>query len=218
MPLDPVRRPEEFGTVLTAWLARDTERRDARLRADAAYTLANFYSPDRLVGAANAFDLLSDEAVPRKTELPPAVAEAKCQCQAIVRKLDASEARSSLLNAIGRLGQATLKQKVRHRANFVTTAAGPGYFADLPLVCDRAVECRNHFVHCSPVKFDVTSGAILQFLTDTLEFVFCASEYVELGWNLLRMLKAGSSMTHPFGTYSVMYELNLQSLRASLKS
>jgi hypothetical protein len=218
VPLDPIRRPVEFETLLKSWFARDPERRDARIRADAAYTQEDFYSPDRLVGAANAFDLLPDDAVPKKTELPLAVATAKNQCQDIAGKLAASEMRDSLLNALGRLGQSTLKQKVRHRANIITTATGPGYFAELLFVCDRAVDCRNHYVHGSPIKFDVTSGAILQFLTNTLEFVFCASEFIEMSWDLLRLLKAGNTMTHPFGTYAVTYNPNLQTLKVGMKS
>jgi hypothetical protein len=219
LPLDPVRRPEEFKAVLTSWLARDAERCEARVRIDDAWARGNHYSIDRLVGAANAFDLLPESAAPRRVALSPEVKGAAKSCQAKFRELSASDERESLLRAIGRLGRATLKQKVRHRASIIIAATGNQYFSSLDLVCNQAVEARNRYVHGSSVEFDLASPSrVFGFLTDTLEFVFAASEFIESGWDILRALKAGTTMTHPFGTYAATYRENLEALRASMRS
>jgi hypothetical protein len=131
LPLDPINRPDEFLAVLKSWLAGDQERRAARVRADDSFTRQTFYPIDRLVGAANAFDLLPESAVPDRVGLTAEVLAAKKQCKAIFRELPNSDERESLLRALGRLGQVTLKQKIRHRANIITRATGNDYFQSL---------------------------------------------------------------------------------------
>lgn len=206
-------------TVLGSWLAADKERRAARVRADDSFTRQFFYPIDRLVGVANAFDLLPASVVPDRVELTAEVQGAKKQCKDLFLALPRSDERESLLRAIGRLGHPTLKQKIRHRANVITNACGNEYFQSLDYVCDHAVDCRNHFVHGSPVKFDLDPPSPhFGFLTDTLEFTFVASELIEAGWDIRRFLKKGTSMTHPFATYAVHYNVNVQALRASVKA
>jgi hypothetical protein len=218
LPLNPIDHSDEFVAVLKSWLAVDAERRFARVRADDSFAHKNVYTVDRLVGAANAFDLLPESAVPQSVALSPELLAAKKQCKAAFRGLPESDERESLLRAIGHLGHAMLKQKVRHRANIITRATGNQYFQSLDYVCNQAVECRNHYVHGSPVKFDLEPPSRhFGFLTDALEFVFAASELIESGWDIVRFLKTGTSMTHPFGVYAVTYNENLQSLRVSAK-
>jgi hypothetical protein len=53
-------------------------------------------------------------------------------------------------------------------------------------------------------------------LTNTLEFVFGASELVEAGWDIQRFAGGGSTGTHPFGSYLVSYKSNLEALKAQL--
>jgi len=215
LPLDSIQRPEEFVAVLQSWLARDQDRSIARARIDDTRAQGNRYSVDRLVAAANAFDHLPESAVPKSVALTPEVAAAKQACEEIVRALQPCDERQSLLSALGRLGTASLKQKVRHRAGLIIGAAG-GRFPDLDFVCNQAVNCRNHFVHGSDFTFDLKAPSSNQsFLTDTLEFVFTASELIEAGWNLGRFLDTPTSMSHPFGSYRIHYAVNLNTLRAS---
>jgi len=217
LPLNPMGHSAEFVAVLKAWLAADAQRRVARVRADDSFAHQHVYSVDRLVGAANAFDLLREPAVPQSAALSPELLAVKKECNALFLKLPKSDERESLLRAIGRLGYATLKQKVRYRAMFITSAAGD----KLPLldwVCNQAVECRNHFVHGGIFKFELEApSGNLGFLTDTLEFVFAASELTEAGWDINRFLSTPTSMSHPFGAYRVCYKENLEGLRASAK-
>ena len=64
LPLDAVHRPDEFVRVLKSWLQADGDRREARVRIDDSSSFVNTYPIDRLVAAANAFDILPDSAVP----------------------------------------------------------------------------------------------------------------------------------------------------------
>ncbi|HEY5056086.1 MAG TPA: HEPN domain-containing protein [Acidobacteriaceae bacterium] len=122
------------------------------------------------------------------------------------------------VRALGRLGKASLKQKVRHRAQIITAAAADK-FPSLDFVCDRAIECRNYFVHGSSFRFQLEHPSSNQsFLTDTLEFVFTASELIEAGWDIKRFLDTPTSMSHPFGTYRVRYKESLQALQASAET
>jgi hypothetical protein len=74
-------------------------------------------------------------------------------------------------------------------------------------------------VHGSDVKFDLRPPSpAFVFLTETLEFVFIASEFVEFGWDIRRMIAKGSSMTHPFGTFLVNYQPRLRELQANVAS
>ena len=69
LPLDPIRRSAEFANVLSRWLAADSERLAARSRFHSSFALQSYYTVDRLIGAANSFDLLPESAVPDKVAL-----------------------------------------------------------------------------------------------------------------------------------------------------
>jgi hypothetical protein len=140
--------------------------------------------------------------------------KAKTDSQKIFATLPYSYERDSVLNALGRVGKATLKHKTRHRGRIVMNAFG-GRPSELPLVLDAAVDCRNHYVHGTPLRIDYNKiSDVLVFLTNTLESVFGASELVEAGWDIQRFAGRGSTMTHPYGSYLVTYKSNLEALKA----
>lgn len=58
VPLDPIRRQGEFVSSVQRWLQLDVTRRDARLRHANCAQKGGRYSFDRIVAAANMFDLL----------------------------------------------------------------------------------------------------------------------------------------------------------------
>jgi hypothetical protein len=122
-----------------------------------------------------------------------------------------------VLGALGRLGTATLKHKARSRGQIVLTAASE-YFPDLILVLEESINCRNHYVHGGPSKIDYRSHFFetVPFFTNTLEFVFAASDLIEAGWLIKPWRQAGTTMSHPFGTYCAYYKYNLQALKALL--
>lgn len=60
LPLRPSQEPDQFKNVLANWLTRNDDWRDARLRFEASFAYQRRYGTDRLVCAANMFDLLPD--------------------------------------------------------------------------------------------------------------------------------------------------------------
>ena len=70
-------------------------------------------------------------------------------------------------------------------------------------------------MHGSPALFDYQENITeLAFITDTLEFVFAASDLLDLGWNLEGWMSEGQSMSHPFSAYIINYAENMRRLKA----
>ena len=158
LPIQAAHTPEYFASVLTAWLARDHDWRSARFRFSTAFSLQRQFTIDRLVGAANMFDILPASAVPADMPLTEEIENARTASRELFKSLPPSPERDSVLNALGRLGKASLKRKVRARAKLILDRV-PARFPELELVIDEAVDCRNYFVHGSNAKMDYSVGA-----------------------------------------------------------
>lgn len=216
LPLDPVGRRTEFESVLANWLEADPKRRDARTRFTGCWSKFDYYDADRIVAAANMFDLLPADAVPQRNTLPADLQEARDRCIEILDKLPKGIERDSALGALKRLKTASLPRKVLNRVAIVQRAAGDRY-PELELVVREAVKCRNHYVHGSKEKIDyVRRGDLVAFLTDTLEFVFAASELVEAGWGVSPQSWEASGWGHPFARFRSSYAIGLAQLKAAL--
>lgn len=216
MLLMPIEDPEEFSRVLRFWLDKYDERQDARDRFHSSFAMQRRYTVDRLVACANMFDILPRSAVPRDADLTADLLKAKTNSQKLFETLPHSYERDSVLNALGRVGKATLKHKARHRGQIVVDALG-GRPQELFFVLDAAVNCRNHYVHGTPSKIDYSKNFdLVIFFTNTLEFVFGASELIEAGWDMRRFAARGTTMTHPYGSYLVGYKRNLDDLKSLL--
>jgi|HubBroStandDraft_2_1064218.scaffolds.fasta_scaffold18838_2 hypothetical protein len=214
--LDPVRQPGEFSRVLASWLDRDDSWRDARARFSNCFAKQNSYDIDRLIGAANMFDILPSGAVPSDVQLSKELEDAKLASRDAFRQLPRTLERDSVLGALGRVGEANLKHKVRHRAGIILKAIGAG-FLDLTLTTDEAVNCRNFYVHGGDASLDYNANFDrVTFFTQTLEFVFAASDLVEAGWDIKAWSTTGTTMSHPFGRYRINYAQELQALKALL--
>ena len=88
---------------------------------------------------------------------------------------------------------------------------------ELDTVADEAVNLRNVYVHSS--KSRINSELLWQlfpYLTDTLEFIFFASDFVEAGWNISDWCRKDKLMGHPFHGYLVKYNDNLRELKAAM--
>ena len=169
------------------------------------------------------FDILPDTALPPKTEIPADLKSVIDRCRGIIRELpSASSERHSLLSALGRVGSNTLKQKIRHRAKILFDLTGDDLakifrLPDIFWAIDEAVNCRNHYVHGTPLHMDSSKiGTVLVFFTMTLEFVFAASDLAEAGWNPKTWPQAGHY--HPFDQYLGAYQMNLENLKSSMES
>ena len=210
--LDAGAQQAEFGIVLSNWLDSETSVGEARSRFANGFHSGS-YSIDRIVGSANMFDLLPSTHVPSNVKLDKPTSDAIEKSREYFKALPENTVRQSTLSALGRIGKASLRDKIFHRAN-ILIETDPNKFADLRIPCHQAVLCRNHFVHGSEGTFDYRKeiNAFI-FLIETLEFVFAASDLIELGWNYSVWRSKGSTLRHKFGSYAYNYESNLEMLK-----
>lgn len=218
IPLDPVGRSEEFNTVLTHWTARHDRWRTARHRYITSLRKADLYGPDRLIAAANMFDLLPNEAVPTAKALTGELAQTRDACLEMFRELPSSQERNAAISALTHLGSTSLSRKILHRAAIVESTCGR-FFPDLSYVGNLAARCRNIFVHgrSGNLKPEIINPFV-PFLTDTLEFIFAASDFIEAGWDGLRWASGSHGWGHSFSRLSRDYSAKLQSLRKAVKT
>jgi hypothetical protein len=206
--------PEQFARVLERWLAADAARQDARVRFSNGFEQQRSFPIDRMVGAANMFDILPDDAFPASAPISQGVAEAKATAKRAFKSLPSSPERESVLNALGRIGRPTLRSKVRHRAEHVSCALREP-LAHLDDVTDEAVRCRNHYVHGSPGSFDYSEhGGTFTFLAGALEFLFAASDLIDAGWDIAAWRSRGRALAHPFSRILHSWDVEAERLRA----
>jgi len=211
--VDAVRQPDAFSRVLESWLDRHQAWHDARLRFSNCFA-QDRYNIDRLIGSANMFDILPSSAVPPDVPLCEELKSARESCITIFKELPRSPERDSVLSALGRIGKSALKHKIRYRGKFLVDKVGDR-FPNLFTVTDEAVNCRNHYVHGSEPTFDYGNEVdSVIFFTDTLEFVFAASDLIEAGWDIRAWTEIPTSMSHPFGRYRVTYMERLRKLQS----
>ncbi len=220
--ISPVRNPEEFSRVLANWL----ERHDSRLYARSKFFYSfgkRVYDADRLVSAAGMFDVLPKGDFPLKPELDQEIKAAVEKSKEIwkdalrrVEENSESEKRcESILSTLNRLEKSvTLREKICHRAENVIEKIGDKV-PELGWVIGKAVICRNHYTHRDQSEIIKNCDKVKDFLTDTLEFVFAASELIEAGWDIGNWNYNRS--THPFGHYLGNYENRLKNCRKDLE-
>jgi len=218
VPLDPVRRGAEFNSVIKYWIEHDRERRTARVQYLSCLQRGNYYSVDRLVAAANMFDVLPSEATSVPSELSDDLSEARSSILSTLRKLPRSQDRDSAISAIARMGKPSLPKKVAHRARIVTEQVGSA-FPDLAYVLKTAISCRNQFVHGGSDTFDFEAAEpFVPFLTDALEFVFSASEFIEAGWDAAGWNREAHGTGHNFARFRWGYKEIVFKLKETLGS
>lgn len=207
LPIDAIRERQEFENILKSWIGNDANRSEARHRFSDGFKSQNSFSIDRLVGAANMFDLLPSAALPPKPPIAAEVVDAKRRARYMFRQLPESDERRGFLSALGRIGSLTLKRKIRHRAAIVSNALRKP-LAHLDVVTDEAVKCRNRFVHGTPGTFNYAeNGGVIAFLTQALEFIFVASDLLDSGWDIQRWEAKGSMLAHPLSQVLCTWDL-----------
>lgn len=192
--INAVSNPEEFSQVLASWLQRYDSRNDARGRFFAWFKKQNSYDIDRLISAANMFDILPEEAFSSDVELSDAL---KSKRKTLLRK------------------------KIRCRARYVEKEVGDKVPDIGEEVTETAVACRHYYVHGpnpekkKKIDYDKEEG-ICVFLMETLEFIFVASDLIEAGWKIRHWYENSFRMDHPFGLYLFRYKPRLERLKALL--
>lgn len=223
LPLNGGTEPEAFSRVLTSWLSLDDERLDARARYSGVISKAHYFDIDRLVAAANMFDILPSSCFAGPPELPEDILEVRNSALAKFRALPKSDPCLRAIGDLSRLGGHNLKAKVLQRAAILQKAA-PNKFADLDSVLRRAIDSRNHYVHGNEANEAKAAffREMMSFHTRALEFVFGTSELIEAGWSYGDWARQGTTMSHPWGTFVANYrhairehEDGLAALRAS---
>lgn len=206
------KRRVEFEVLLPNWMNTWSSMGTSRNRFAQSYG-SNSFGPDRIVRAANMYDLLPADYAPKKRNLDDCTVETISVLKRTARALPKGVAREELLGAIGRIGNASLKDKTRHRAAILKNATGKK-FDEIDFVLFQAVDCRNHYVHGGDPKFDYEANfAAFAFMTETLEFVFATSDLIQIGWDIQgwrgNSFTAGHSMAH----YWIHYEQGLADVK-----
>lgn len=216
IPLDAINRPEEFTKVLKHWISREASWKLARVRYDSCLEKGNSYDPDRLIAAANMFDILPDQDVPCELQLTIELAEAQSKCLEIFRSQVKGNERDSIIGHLSRMAKPSLPKKVSYRANIVLSRFG-GRLPDLNLVVLTAVKFRNFYVHGGTSGLNIKAiQSLSTFLTDSLEFVFAASDLIEAGWDAGRWSNGYLSHGHSFSRFMSDYAERLNELRVAL--
>jgi hypothetical protein len=213
VPLDPILHPVEFNMVLSDWISRHAGWGVARSRYLGCLRKANSYDAERLVAAANMFDILPPDAVPLATELSEELAATRDACVKMFRKHTHGIDRDSALSALGRLGQPSLPKKVRQRVSIVESKLGDK-FVDLQFVISEAIKCRNFFVHGNSGDVEYRKvEPLVPFLTDALEFIFATSDFIDAGWDAKRWNSQAHSWGHSFARFRSEYDTGLAELQ-----
>ena len=164
---------------------------------------------DGIVSAANTFDLLPNKNKPEAQPLPDNVidilteASKKAKCC-----MPLGAQREDVLNALGRIRRnIRLRDIVEHRAEIVLNHFGGDRLKQLKNVIGLAVKCRNYYTHGlgdqDPGDIDYADFEVILFLTETLEFIYGASELLLCGWDPARSMRDES---HPLGGYVKSYD------------
>ena len=205
---------EEFESLLNKWLLRQEEWKFARNEFFIAFTM-KVYSSDILIKVANLFDIIPNDAYKKSEPLSDEVQKAKEMCRDIFKELPASLERDSILGALGRVGNKSLKHKIRDRYLIIENS-DLVELQDIKTVIGQAIDCRNFFVHGGTPKFDyIMNFNEICFFIDTLLFIYGTSEMIELGWSFNKW-KSDSFNDHPFSLYLMNYSHNLASLKEVL--
>ena len=203
-------RPDQFAGLMSNWLERDEneEWQIARYRFSDVWSKQRSYDPDRIVAAANMFDLLPRSIFPEEIKLSRNLTDAIQTSKELFRKLPCSSERDNFLAYLGQIKKLSLKKKIRHRSQLIKNIIQDD-LREIDKITDEAVELRHFYVHGDKpngrrkklIKF-------IPFLTHTLEFVFCVSDLIDLNWDFLswyKKYKKHRYARHPFSVYMYNY-------------
>ena len=205
VPITPEENRIEFYTVFQRWMSRHRDWLPARLRVINWQKNGRTYDENRLVAAANAFDILPDSTYPDVGELSKSAKEAKEKCKKIIRELDDGPEKNHISGTLAFWGGRSLKLKILSRSSVVRDVLGEE-FPDIDVVLTTAVLTRNYFVHGTN-KFGYENYEnLLSFFTDTLEFVFVASDLIDCGWDAKRWAACRPGSSHPLADFYRSYK------------
>ncbi len=173
-----------FCSVLKSWF--DKEDRETVRNSFYSSYFRDTYSPNRLITAANMFDIFPCESDQLKKQVTPE-AELLLNELKIKIKSDFKEnihIKDSLLQSIGFLKRRNLKDRVLERAQIVRDQLGDGIVNDLDVAIKYGIKCRNYFVHGSEDR-KLSPENCFEFqclFINTFEYIYAMSELLDCGW------------------------------------
>ena len=214
--IHPVDNPTQFSNVLKSWLDRDVGWHTARIRLAHDWG-KRCYHYNRIIAAANVFDLVPNEVYGNKPSLASSLSAALDASRQIFCGLPPSDERNDILGYLGRVGGWRLRRKIAFRAKNIRDSIGQ-LLPEFETVMYEAVNLRNHYVHGSPSRIRSDQRLpLLHFLTNSLEFIFFASDFIDAGWNIADWCSKGRPIGHPFHNYLVHYKEDLKVLKNALE-
>ena len=221
--IDASEHPNHFVKVMTKWLERNADAR--RSSANARYFgsmqgMPSSTAEDRIVSAANTFDLLPNEDKPSLDPLPANVLDVLTDAGENIKScMRLGPQRDDILTSLGLIRKnKRLRHIIEHRAKITLRYFGQHGLMDLEKTIPLAVKCRNYYTHGlnhqHPGDVDYADFQIVFFLTATLEFIYGASELLLCGWN---PCKSVHDDWHPLTVYVKTYDAKRSSVLGTSK-
>lgn len=177
-----------FPSILKSWFEKD-DRENVRYSFYNTY-FRDVYSPDRLITAANMFDIFPISDEDKKKPIPSNAEELLKSLKAHIKTefSGLSDIKQSLLQSIGYLSRKSLKERVEERLEIIKPhLTGRKTSAeDLEFIVNLAIKSRNHYVHGTEYK-KLTPEQLFDFqalFIDTFEYIYALSELLECGWKI----------------------------------
>lgn len=163
-----------------------------------SYNKQHKYDVNRLVNSANMFYLLPRA---KKENLDEDTNAIISECREMIKQLRDCKIKSSIMGALGRAGEGSLKDIIMQRADVVQANLGVDLYK-IEGVISRAVKCRNYYVHGGRRTVDPAQNSrLVWFLTETLEFLFITSELIDCGLDMARYSEMPINRNHPLNLY-----------------
>ncbi len=195
---------KEFGTICKNWILKNPEKWKSRAIWTLSLNEKNCFSIDRLVRSANIFDGICYEQNNAQIISNKEVQNAENAIRDIRPK--ENPIRQRLLNELAYIknGNLSLREKIAERYKLLPENVKQK-LPDIDKVFRKTVEYRNNILHrADPSDYQ---DNLLPFLTQTLEFIFAASDLVESGWNMETWAdKDEGNQSHNFRSFIQNYE------------
>lgn len=177
-----------FPSILESWFEKD-DRENVRYSFYNTY-FRDVYSSDRLITAANMFDIFPISNEDKNLTLAPD-AEERIKNLKIHIKTEFSgfpDIKQSLLQSIGYLSRKSLKDRVEERLEIIKPHLATRKITseDLKFIVNLAIKSRNYYVHGSEYK-KLPPNKLFEFQSlfiDTFEYIYVLSELLECGWKI----------------------------------
>ncbi|MDN3394257.1 MULTISPECIES: HEPN domain-containing protein [unclassified Pseudoalteromonas] len=178
---------DSFGTILKNWFDRE-DRKNVRHCFYNTF-FSNTYSSDRLISAANMFDIFPSSPENSKKELNE---EAVAQIESLKLQIKSDfktfpDLKSSLLQSVSFLSRKSLKDRVLERFKIIEPKLIENTLSSVnfEFIIKYGIKCRNYFVHGSIDKA-LSPDQCFEFQSlfiNTFEYIYAYSELIECGWN-----------------------------------